>query len=136
MFYDINKEENTYKERELILEEFLTENEIAEEMLLEEIKNSSDLTLDIAIGKETASFVVRDRVAFKRIATLGVVPIKTIIFDENGINHEAFRAQIIATALFDKVFGEESQKNICRNQYQYHMYFNDKLKEIVKIIQQ
>jgi hypothetical protein len=59
------------------------------------------------------------------------VEVITYCLNDDGIIPEAHQADIISTVLYDRAFGCESPKNLCRNMTSN---FNDKLKVVVDMI--
>lgn len=119
-----------YEKMILIYKEFIRKNDIDEEKLLDTIK-CKDTALDIAIGRETASFVILDKKSLKRIITIDKIQLDSINLNDDGIILEAHRADIISIILYDRAFGRNSPKNLCRNM---NNIFNDKLKRVVDMI--
>lgn len=121
---------NMYEKMVLIYEEYISTNNIDEEKIIDTIK-VNDTALDLAIGRKEASFVLLNKTTLRRILTIGTISLDSIQLNDDGTIPEAHQADIISTVLYDRAFGCESPKNLCRNMTNN---FNDKLKVVVDMI--
>lgn len=121
---------NMYEKMVLIYEEYISKNNIDEEKIIDTIK-VNDTALDLTIGRTEVSFVLLNKTTLRRILTIGTISLDSIQLNDDGIIPEAHQADIISTVLYDRAFGCESPKNLCRNMTNN---FNDKLKVVVDMI--
>lgn len=92
--------------------------------------------IELAVSNDMARFVVIKIVDGlpERLLELGNVRLKDIDIESEPII-DAFRAGLISTVLYDRAFGEDSQKNICRTQNQAYL-LSDKLKKAANLYQE
>lgn len=118
-------------------DDFILENNINESEIIEELRKCDETDIDLAVSNDMARFVVikqLDDGLPERLLELGNVCLEDVDIEAEPII-DAFHVGLISTVLYDKAFGEDSPKNICRTQNQAYL-LSDKLKKAVKLYQE
>lgn len=133
---DEEEEARLYGAMLSMYDDFILENNINESEIIEELRKCDETDIDLVVSNDMARFVVikLDDGLPERLLELGNVRLEAVDIEAEPII-DAFHVGLISTVLYDRAFGEDSKKNICRTQNQAYL-LSDKLKKTAKLYQE